>query len=327
MLTEQKKLLSPQEYKTSVPLSVNLLAIKRALDERLKENLATRRKFTVICGPCSADDPVAMERYLSQLKKISDECQNLLVVARIYTSKPHSNGDGYKGTAFQLHSDDPVDINAGIVRCRRMMIGCIELGLPVADELLYPEIFQCLDDLVSYWFVGARSAEDSFHRNLASSLNVCCGVKNPTDGSIDKAADSLYAITRPCVFPFNGAQVVTDGCKYAHIVLRGGFRDGVFSSNISPAQIAQVKKMLRERGMNDFVLADLNHANSGKIAFNQIPNARVALQGGADGVMIESYLGAGGLSSQFGVSQTDDCLDFAATESLLRELNAAFGKR
>ena len=320
MFLKQKKLQSANVYKRRAPLTDDLRLLKAQFDEQLKQNLIERKRFVVVCGPCSADDPRAMEEYLLKLKALQDLCPNFFVVARIYTSKPHSNGQGYKGSAFHLTNSDEVDIDSGIVRCRQMMLKCLEIGLPVADELLYPELYECFNDLVSYWFVGARSSEDSLHRNIASGLDVCCGIKNATSGYVEEVVDSLYAVSNPCVFPYNGAQIATNGCKYAHIVLRGGVKDGQYVSNITRTHVDRAKSLLQFYGFNDFVMADLNHANSGKIARNQIENAKLAVELGVDGVMIESYLHGGGHSCEYGTSQTDDCLSFEDTKDLLMQL-------
>lgn len=321
MFTSQGKIKSPDFYRKKFPLTAKLGGVKKILDDRLRENFISRKKLTVVCGPCSADYPDVVQIYLDKLKAVANECENLLIVARIYTSKPHSNGVGYKGAAFHLTSESEVNLNEGIARCREMMLYALNLGLSVADELLYPELFEYFKDLVGYWFVGARSSEDALHRCIASGLDVCCGIKNPPDGSVDRVVDSLYAVSNPCVFPYCGKQVVTDGCKFAHVVLRGGLRDGAFCSNIGRDDILFAKKRLVSLGLNDFVMADLNHANSGKVAANQIQNAQIALNSGADGVMIESYLHAGSLSNTRGTSQTDDCLDFESTEKVLKLLN------
>lgn len=324
MFVKQKKLRSATMYKTLVPLNAELHRKKQLLDEQLIQNLTSRNKFVVVCGPCSADDPNAMEEYLCRLKKLAEQCQDLLVVARIYTSKPHTNGQGYKGTAFHERLQSQVDVDEGILRCRQMMIRCLEIGLPVADELLYPELYECWDDLVSYWFVGARSSEDSLHRDFASGLSTCCGIKNSTDGSIDKAVDSLFAVSHPCIFAYGGHQVATNGCSTAHIVLRGGVIDGKYSSNIGRTDVERAKKLLSQQGLCDFVMADLNHANSGKIARNQIANAKVAFEAGVDGVMVESYICEGGQSTEYGTSQTDDCIGFDDTERIMQYLQHNF---
>ncbi len=327
MFTVEKKLQTSSFYKRCVPVDNELKQVKANFDEQLKKNLKERKRFVVVCGPCSADDPRAMEEYLLCLKKIAGRFPQLLVVARVYTSKPHSNGMGYKGTAFHLKNNAPIDLDEGILRCRKMMVRCLQIGLPIADELLYPELYECFDDLVSYWFVGARSSEDSLHRDFASGLEVCCGIKNATDGNVEKAVDSLFAVSRPCVFPYNGAQYVTDGCKFAHIVLRGGLNDGNYESNLTAKQVRLAKELLQKNGLNDFVMADLNHANSGKIAANQMQNAELALNSGADGVMIESYLNSGVSDGCYGTSQTDDCLSIADTELLIEQINFEIEQR
>lgn len=321
MFTKQKRLLTCSEYKRLAPLTDGLRDVKRRFDEELKQNFVARRRLTVVCGPCSADEPTAMRQYLTELKAVADACPKLLTVARVYTSKPHSNGVGYKGTAFQLTEKEAADLHQGILRCRLIMIDCLRLGLPVADELLYPELYGCFDDLVSYWFVGARSSEDSLHRNLASGLDVCCGLKNPLDGNIERAVDSVYAASRPSVFPYGGVQVSTSGCRYAHLVLRGGVSMGEYRSNLGKTDVEHARKLLCSQGLNDFVMADLNHANSGKVAAKQVENARIALDSGVDGVMIESYLTGGANGGVFGCSQTDDCLGIGSTANLLANLN------
>ena len=326
MFTEQKKLETPAFYKNKVALSSELLERKRDLDGMLAFNLRTRAKFVVVCGPCSADNPNAMHEYLLNLKVVADRCPDLLVVARVYSSKPHSNGQGYKGSAFHISVGEDVDLNSGIIRCREMMRDSIEIGLPVADELLYPELYENLKDLVSYYFLGARSSQDSLHRDLASGLDVCCGIKNATDGDLEKVVDSLFAVSHECVFPYNGAQVATKGCQNAHVVLRGGVLDGKYFSNISKQCVQQTRHLLAQLGLNDFVMADLNHANSQKIAVNQKKNAEIALKAGVDGVMIESYLYGGGQSNAYGTSQTDDCLCFEETAMLLEFLQREVAK-
>jgi 3-deoxy-7-phosphoheptulonate synthase len=247
------------------------------------------------------------------------------VVARIYTTKPRSNGLGYKGLCF---GEDGDDIAKGILACRQMMIDCLKVGLPVADELLYPELYQYFDDLISYSFVGARSSEDSLHRAFASGLDVCCGVKNSTDGDVEKLMQSLHAISLPTIFPCFGNQVQTSGCKFAHVVLRGGALEGKYLSNIDKDSVAKLKNGLQTLGLNDFVMADLSHAKSQKVAQNQIDNAKMAiLDENINGIMMESYLSDGSDGDTYGVSKTDQCLGFEDTKDLLLMLNEQFAKR
>ena len=325
MFTQQKKLPTVAEIKAMLPLDDQLNSIKLKFDEDLRQNMQSKQKLVVVCGPCSADDPVAVGEYVSKLKQIADNCPNLLVVARIYTTKPRSNGLGYKGLCFGENGND---IANGIVACRQMMINCLKVGLPIADELLYPELYQYFDDLISYSFVGARSSEDSLHRAFASGLDVCCGVKNSTDGDVEKLMQSLHAISLPTVFPCYGDQVQTNGCKFAHVVLRGGALDGKYLSNIDKDSVAKLKNGLQTLGLNDFVMADLSHANSQKVAQNQIDNAKMAiLDKNINGIMMESYLSDGSDGDTYGVSKTDQCLGFEDTANLLEMLNEQFANR
>lgn len=325
MFIQQKKLPTASEIKSQLPLGNKLQDFKLSCDENLRQNLITKQKFVVVCGPCSADDPVAVTQYVAKLKQVADLCPNLLVVARVYTTKPRSNGMGYKGLCF---GEDGCDIANGIVACRKMMIECLKIGLPIADELLYPELHGYFDDLVSYAFVGARSSEDSLHRAYSSALDICCGVKNATDGDVEKLVQSLQAVSLPTVFPYLGEQVQTSGCNCAHVVLRGGAIDGEYLSNIGSETVAKVKGDLQNIGLNDFIMADLSHANSKKIARNQIENAKAVIcDSNVNGVMIESYLSDGTDGATFGVSITDDCLSFDDTKKLLLMLNDQFAKR
>lgn len=324
MFTRQKKLPSVEHVRKICPLSPELQQLKLKFDERLRENFAARSKFTVVCGPCSADNYEVMREYLGKLSQAQCTYPDLLIVARVYTTKPHSNGQGYLGTCFHECANEEADLEKGVLRARSIMIECIKLGLSVADELLYPELYPYFADLVSYWFVGARSSEDALHRGIASGLDVCCGVKNGTDGDVLKVVDSLYAVSNQCVFPLNGLQIVTNGCKYAHVVLRGGKSGNEFSKNILPEQTRLAKERLREIGLNDFVMADLSHANSGKVAANQIENARLVVKNpDINGVLIESYLNGGIAENSYGVSKTDDCLSFDDTLKVLDILNGA----
>ncbi|MCM1395855.1 MAG: 3-deoxy-7-phosphoheptulonate synthase [Corallococcus sp.] len=325
MILKQKKLLSVDECRDAVPLSAELELRRETLSTELKINFENCERFVVVCGPCSADSLAPMTEYLTRLKRIADECPDLLVVARIYTAKPHSNGQGFQGACFHERSGDAVDINSGLIRCRRIMVKCLELGLPIADEILYPELSRYFDDLVLYRFIGARSSEDTLHRAFASSQEICCGIKNGTDGDVEKLVDSVYAATHPSVFPFDGKQVETSGCKCAHVVLRGGRNDRGYFSNMTPPHVDKLYRLLSERGLPSFIMADLSHANSGKIAVNQIENARTAIRNPRiNGVMMESYLYGGISQNEYGVSKADECLDINETERVLKMLQQEF---
>lgn len=328
MILQCTKLLTPQECRNLAPLSDELKRRQAELTQAVSVNFTTRKKYAVVCGPCSADSFAPMSEYLEKLCALAKQCDNLFVVARIYTTKPHSNGQGYLGACFAEDAKQLIDVNNGIIRCRKMMIKAIELGLPVADELLYPELYEYFSDLVSYWFIGARSSEDSLHRGVASSLDVCCGVKNGTDGDIEKVVDSLYAVSNPCTYVYSGEQISTSGCKTSHIVLRGGKNEKGFTSNITAESISKAKLLLQKYGLCDYVMADLSHANSGKVANNQLANAKIVVANpDVNGVMVESYLYGGTSIDEYGISKTDECLSFCDTERLLRYINAEISKR
>lgn len=325
MITKTVPLPNPEAVKCAVPLSRELKNTKERLDEALKKNMQQRKRLVTVAGPCSADNPQAVLEYCEKLVKLQKQFPELFVVARIYVTKPHSNGQGYKGLCFQTEDGAEVDLAAGIETCRKMMISVLQLGLPVADELLYPELAPYFDDLVSYVFVGARSSEDSLHRDVASSLDVCCGVKNATNGLVANAVNSLVAVASPCAFPYFGAQVQTDGNKFAHIVLRGGENLQGYFANLQREHTAEAKRLLAERKLNDFVMVDLSHANSGKIPQNQLQNARiVASDPNINGVMLESYLHAGKSQNSYGYSKTDECLDIEQTEEVFEILGKGF---
>lgn len=315
---------SVEEIQKICPLSEELKNKKLLWDKALSQNMRTKSQFVVVCGPCSADDPKAVELYCQKLAALQSAYPNLFLVARIYTTKPHSNGQGYKGLCFGGGND----IASGIIQCRKMMIRTMELGLPVADELLYPQLYRYFSDLVSYWFVGARSSEDTLHRDFASSLDVCCGIKNSTNGLIDGAVQSLQAVAKPCVFPFDGYQIETRGNPLAHVVLRGGVDKNGYFQNLEKSDVATAKKLLHELKLNDFVMVDLSHANSGKVAARQIENAeKVSCAENIDGAMVESYLYGGVDESAFGVSKTDACVDFEDTVKILAILSNGFESR
>lgn len=328
MITNKIMLPKVEDLKRAVPLSAELKNTKESFDVLLKQNLQHRKRLVAVVGPCSADNPQAVLEYCEKLVQLQKRFPQLLVVARVYTTKPHSNGQGYNGLCFQAQEGQAPDLSVGIEVCRKMMISVLQLGLPVADELLYPSLAPYFEDLVSYFFVGARSSEDSLHRGAASALNVCCGIKNATNGLLSSVVNSLVAVSAPCVYPCSGVQVQTDGNKFAHIVLRGGENAQGFFANLRSADTAQAKSLLNQHNLNNFVMVDLSHANSGKIPENQLQNARiVAADPNVDGVMLESYLHAGRAQNCYGFSKTDECLNLEQTEKIFEILCEGFGKR
>ena len=321
MFTTTKEILSSQQIKHALPLSHCLASKKQEFDKLIKDNFVSKDKFVLVVGPCSADDPVAVREYCQRLKSLADRvADKMLVVARVYTTKPHSDGDGYLGLAFHDADGDKIDLEKGLMKCRQMMIECLKIGLPVADELLFCNHYDYFDDLVSYWFLGARSSLDTMHRSFASGIDTIVGVKNATDGNLLQTAQSLYAVSRPKAFLKDGCQVETTGNTYVHAVLRGYSADDKMVANMDAKSIQTLVDYCMKFGLNPFVMVDVSHANSNKIAQNQIENALAVVEHkDVNGLMIESYLSYG-KGCGFGVSKTDECLSFEQTEQLVLQL-------
>lgn len=319
MFTKIRKIDSPQYFKQLVSLTDGQIQFKNSCDDVLKRNLSTREKFVAVVGPCSADDVESVTLYCKKLKEIADKVKDkIIVVIRVYTEKPHSNGEGYNGLVFEGING----INSGIEQCRILMRNCLEIGLPAANELLYPEHYFYFDDLVSYWFVGARSCEDTVIRAIASGADCPVGVKNPTDGNLKKLAQSMFAVGRSKRFLQGGFEVVTNGNKYCHAVLRG-YDDGKnFYNNLDDNSINELYRQCSEQGLSlPFIMADLSHANSGKVAAVQLDNALKAVSDKRfGGVMCESYLYSGVSENGCGYSKTDDCLNIEQTKQMLLAL-------
>ena len=226
MLEVVKTLSSSEEIKAQVPLSESLKAIKLDRDAQMKAILdGSDERKALIIGPCSADNADAVCDYVSRLAKVADKVKDkLFIVPRIYTNKPRTKGEGYKGI---LHNPDPhnsrTDIQAGIVALRRMHLRAIaESGLSAADEMLYPDNHVYLDDMLTYVAIGARSTEDQQHRLVASGIDLPAGFKNPMNGSVRVTINSIYAAHIPNEFKYRQYQVRTQGNPYAHMILRGG---------------------------------------------------------------------------------------------------------
>ena len=316
-----KEISTPYQIKQSLPMSSCLAEKKHRFDQLLKDNFISKEKLVLVVGPCSADDPIAVHEYCQRLKSLADRvADKIIVVARVYTSKPHSDGDGFLGLAFHDADGNVVDLEKGLIKCRNMMLDCLEIGLPIADELLFCNHYDYFDDIVSYWFLGARSSLDTMHRSFASGIDTLVGVKNATDGNLLQTAQSLYAVSRPKTFLKDGCQIETSGNSYVHAVLRGYSTEDKMVANLDAQSIRAVVDYCNKFELNPFVMVDVSHANSNKVAKNQIINAlEVASNKDISGIMIESYLNAG-KGCGFGVSKTDDCLSFEQTEDLIWQL-------
>ena len=219
-----QKLPTPDEIRFEFPLSKELTALKKERDAMITDVFSGKSdKFLVIVGPCSADNEDAVCDYVSRLGKLNERVKDrLILIPRIYTNKPRTTGDGYKGITSQPDPEGKTDFRAGLVAMRHMQIKAIEeSGLTAADEMLYPENWGYVADILSYVAIGARSVEDQEHRMTASGFDVPAGMKNPTSGTLSVMLNSVYAAQQPHTFVYRGYEVKTNGNPLAHCVLRG----------------------------------------------------------------------------------------------------------
>ena len=352
----------PETLKAQYPLSERVRESKRKRDEEIR-NIFTGNsdKFVVLVGPCSADNEESVCEYVSRLKKVSDQVSDrLMVIPRVYTNKPRTTGEGYKGMLHQPDPEKDPDLLAGIIAIRKMHIRVMEeTGLSAADEMLYPENRSYLDDVLSYEAVGARSVENQQHRLTASGMDIPVGMKNPTSGydiakQLTKDDGSQYGF---CANPSNeqdtwmntvytlggcvlneegrGCDVETDGNELAHTILRGGVdKYGKNIPNYHYEDLARLSEMYGKWELkNPAVIVDVNHSNSSKQYKEQMRivsevmhsrNYNPELKRLVKGVMIESYLVEGRQditeNLTYGQSITDPCIGWEDTERLLYDI-------
>jgi 3-deoxy-7-phosphoheptulonate synthase len=332
-----RKMPLVDEILESIPLPKELREIKK---ERDRDIMAVFRgesdKFVVIIGPCSADNEKAVCEYVSRLAHLQEEVkEKLILIPRIYTNKPRTTGEGYKGMAHQPTPSEAPNMVKGLKAIRRMHIRAMrESHLTPADEMLYPQNFPYLEDILSYVAVGARSVENQLHRLTISGLDVPSGMKNPTGGDIEVMLNSVQAAQIPHVFVYNGWEVKTTGNPLTHCILRGAVNPfGTNLPNYHYEALIRVSDAYKKRSLHfPGIIVDTNHANSNK-KFNQ--QSRIAkevmrsrmdsrtLRQKVKGLMIESYLieGAQKISEKaYGKSITDPCLGWDDSERLVRDL-------
>lgn len=330
-----KELPLPSVLKEEYPLSKEIIAIKQKRDAEIRAVFTgASDKFIVIVGPCSADNEDAVCEYVSKLASINDKVSDRLVlIPRIYTNKPRTTGEGYKGMLHQPEPDKAPDLLAGIIAIRKMHIRAIsESGLTAADEMLYPENRSYLDDLLSYEAIGARSVENQQHRLTASGMDIPVGMKNPTSGDFSVMLNSVYAAQHSHTFIYRGCDVSTDGNDLAHAILRGGVdKYGTCIPNYHYEDMMRLLQMYQKMNLkNPAAIVDANHSNSNKQFKEQIRIVSEVLHSRRQnpelntlvkGVMIESYFQEGcqaiGAERVYGKSITDPCLGWEDTEALL----------
>ena len=333
-----KELPLPAFLKAEYPLPERLARIKEERDCEIRKIFTGESdKFIVLAGPCSADNEDAVCEYVSRLAKVNAEVSDrLMVIPRIYTNKPRTTGEGYKGMLHQPQPDKAPNLLAGIIAIRRMHIRAIaETGLTAADEMLYPENRSYLDDLLSYEAVGARSVENQQHRLTASGMDIPIGMKNPTSGDFSVMLNSVIAAQHSHNFIYRGNDVTTDGNDLAHVILRGGVNKyGRSIPNYHYEDLVRLLEMYQKLDLkNRAVIVDVNHSNSNKQFKEQIRivsevlhsrNYNPDLKKLVKGVMIESYLEEGsqpiGSNQVYGKSITDPCLGWEDTKRLLYKI-------
>lgn len=323
-------------------LSGDTLAKKEARDKELEAIIKGEDdRLLLVIGPCSSDNEEAVLDYAHRLASLQEEVRDrIFMVMRVYTAKPRTNGDGYKGLVHQPDAQGQPNLINGIKAVRNLHYRVItETGLTTADEMLYPENLSLVDDLVSYIAIGARSVEDQQHRFVASGIDVPTGMKNSTSGNLNVMFNGMYAAQSQQNFLYNGQEVKTSGNPLAHAILRGALNE--YGKNIPNyyyddllETIDQYEKMGLE---NPFILIDTNHDNSGKQYMEQVRIVRQTLINRdwnekinqfVRGFMIESYLEDGRQNQPdvYGKSITDPCLGWDKTVDLIQEIYETLGK-
>jgi 3-deoxy-7-phosphoheptulonate synthase len=328
---------SSQEIIDMLPLSEKGHKIKAERDRIIKNIFeGTDSRFILIIGPCSADNEMAVIDYVKRLSQIQKEVEDkIVIIPRIYTNKPRTTGEGYKGMVHQPDANKESNMVEGIKAIRNLHIRAIEeAGLSCADEMLYPDNYAYLEDLLSYVAIGARSVENQQHRLTISGLEIPSGMKNPTSGDLSVMLNAIKAGQIEHTFIYRGWEVATTGNPLTHSIMRGYVDQyGRSFPNYHYEDIRHLIKLYEERELqHPSVIIDLNHANSNKhyeeqprIAYEVIRNRHydADFKKYVKGLMIESYIeeGAQGIEGGiYGKSITDPCLGWEASEELIREI-------
>jgi 3-deoxy-7-phosphoheptulonate synthase len=336
-MTILRKLPTPEEIQSSMPLTDAGKAAKLRRDQEIAEILSGRDdRMLLIIGPCSADREDAVLDYISRLVPIQEKVQDkILIIPRIYTNKPRTTGDGYKGIASQPDPTERPDMVGGLISLRHLHVTAVnQTGLTCADEMLYPGHDAYLSDVLSYVAVGARSVENQQHRLVASGLSVPVGMKNPTSGDLSVMLNSITAAQHPHIFSYCGYEVETKGNPLAHAIMRGYVDNtGRTRPNYHYEDLMGLYEMYQEKNLQNMgVVVDANHANSGKRHLHQpriVNEVLHACRHSAEirsmikGFMVESYLVDGTQKigeGIYGKSITDPCLGWEKTEKMIFEL-------
>lgn len=329
------KRINIDTIKSITQLSEQAKAVKVARDAELKAIIQGKdKRILLIIGPCSADNEEAVLEYAHRLAALQEEVKDkIFIVQRVYTNKPRTNGDGYKGMMHQADPSGEINLIRGMVAVRRMHNRVItETGLTTADEMLYPDNLMFIEDLVSYHAVGARSVENQQHRFVASGIDHPTGMKNPTSGNMKVMFNAVYAAQQKQELMYNGLDVETSSNPLAHVILRGALKEsGEIIPNYHYEDLMKTINLYKESELkNPFVIIDTNHDNSGKKFDQQLRIVQEVLMNRkwnpeinnyVRGFMIESYLKDGRQEpggQEFGQSITDPCIGWDKTEELVR---------
>ena len=332
-----KKLPTPSEIRAQYPVPEKLAKLKEERDREIRDVITGKsNKFLVIIGPCSADNEDAVCEYVTRLAKVNEKVKDkLILIPRVYTNKPRTTGEGYKGIVHQPDPEKKPDLLAGLIAMRKMQIHAMDVsGLTAADEMLYPENWRYVSDILSYVAIGARSVEDQQHRMTVSGFDVPAGMKNPTSGDLTVMLNSVYAAQHPHTFTYRGWEVNTTGNELAHTVLRGATsKHGQNLANYHYEDLNLLLNLYNEKDLkNPVTIIVANHSNSAKQYEQQVRIVKEVMHSRklnpdihklVKGVMVESYLVEGNQKvgdGVYGKSITDACLGWEASEQLIYDI-------
>lgn len=332
-----KEAISPKELLSQYPLPEKHKQLKAQKDAEIKKVFTGESdKFLVVVGPCSADNEDSVCDYINRLVQVQEKtADKLLIIPRIYTNKPRTTGEGYKGMVHQPDPEKKPDLFEGLIAIRKLHLRAIaETHLFPADEMLYPENWSYLEDLLSYVAIGARSVENQQHRLVVSGIDIPCGMKNPTSGDLSVMMNSCIAAQGRHTFLYRGWEVKSDGNPFTHTILRGAVnKRGICIPNYHYEDLNHLLEKYSKLDLSyPATIIDANHANSNKCYYEQpriiseVLHSRKVndeIRNLVKGVMIESYIEEGSQSIHehvYGKSITDGCLGWEATEALLYKI-------
>ncbi|MGF1910482.1 3-deoxy-7-phosphoheptulonate synthase [Vibrio kasasachensis] len=336
-IIEEQVLITPDELKAKLPLSDSARQFIQQSRQTISDIIHKKdQRLLIVCGPCSIHDVEMAKDYARRLKSISEQLSDqLYIVMRVYFEKPRTTV-GWKGLINDPHLDGSFDIEHGLHVGRELLVELAEMNIPLATEALDPISPQYLADTFSWAAIGARTTESQTHREMASGLSMPIGFKNGTDGSLATAINAMQAASSSHRFmgisrEGQVALLTTQGNPNGHVILRGGKQ-----TNYDSVSVAECEEEMAKMDLDASLMVDCSHANSRKdyrrqplVAEDVIHQIREGNKS-IIGLMIESHINEGSQSSelatnemQYGVSITDACINWQATETLLRHAHTA----